>query len=146
MEQVLCDPTTGQWVTGEITQIKCLNVCTEFGGSKTDFTLHQDVLVFCNEQPDGTNRCDLFCPGDEIQPVIQETNQTISTVVCDWTNDDGWSKLSFDMFGNPAQEVIQGDGPRNVICNEVIPDPDKHCQNVKESYSIDTTVIVKVPT
>ena len=67
LEEVVCDPTTGQWVTGETTQIECLNVCTEFGGSKTDFIIHQDVLIFCNDQPDGTNRCDLFCPGDEIQ-------------------------------------------------------------------------------
>ena len=78
------------------------------------------------------------------KPIIQETNQTISTVVCDWTDEDGWSKLTFDMFGNPTQEAIQGNGLRNVVCDKVIPDPDRHCQNVKESYSIDTTVIVKV--
>ena len=153
LEQLLCDQSTGEWITGDIVTITCSNECTSFGGTNSDFKIDNDVLVFCAEYEAGSysSRCDLFCSNNINKPFVNETGEELTSVICrpaPFAPTNGWLKLDFDAFGIPRQSQIQGAGERHIICADKKPvDPiTDECENVFTVYDIDDSVFVRCST
>ena len=85
LSKVLCNTESGEFLTGISKSVKCAAGCADFG-SESGFMFDSSLLMFCEEfnfeQPD-SQRCDLFCRGEQRPPpVVEETLQELKEVVC----------------------------------------------------------------
>ena len=153
LSQVICQTSTGKFLTGNHKSIRCIVGCDEFG-PETGFILDDFVEQKCNNVAvsylEDERYCDLICrkkgrTGKSLLPTVQETGQSISKLFCHnaGSNDGVWKSVVYNQYGVPIVTPIKANptfgAVRHVVCDEdleIDQGVEEECVDVRESFDI----------
>jgi hypothetical protein len=153
LSQLICQTSTGKFLTGSHTAVRCIVGCDDFG-PETGFVLDELIHQECNgvsvSYSDNEQYCDLVCrkqgrPGKPVLPTVRETGQSLNKLFCHkvGTNDGVWKSLVYNQYGVPILTTIKANpqfgAVRHVVCDEdleIAPEEEEECIDVRKMYDI----------
>ena len=159
MSQLICQTSTGKFLTGNHNSIRCIVGCDDFGpetGFILDEFVHQDCNGVAVSYSDNEQYCDLVCrkqgrPGKPVLPTVRETGQSLNKIFCHkvGTNDGVWKSVVYNQYGVPILTTIKANptfgAVRHLVCDEdleIEQAEEEECVDVRENYDINDNNMV----
>ena len=153
LSQVICQTSTGKFLTGNHNSIRCIVGCDDFG-PESGFILDEHIHQECNDVSisyiDNEQYCDLICrkkgrPGKPILPTVKETGQNLHKIFCHQVGiqDGVWKSVVYNEYGVPIVTAIKANptfgAVRHVVCEEdlkIEQAEEEECVDVRQNYDI----------